>query len=90
MADIKIPTEKLECRYSRSSGPGGLIFYLYICNRQHVNKTNSKAEIRFKVTDADWISDRGKKNLFKNYDNYINKEGEFIITDQTSRYFKYC
>ena len=39
LSNIYIPREKIEAKFSRSSGPGG----------QHVNKTNSKAEIRFNI-----------------------------------------
>ena len=37
--DIIIPRQLIEENFSRSSGAGG----------QHVNKTNSKAEIRFDI-----------------------------------------
>lgn len=43
---VQIPREKLQLKFCRSSGPGG----------QHVNKTNSKAEIRFKINEADWLN----------------------------------
>ncbi|KAF6736779.1 Peptidyl-tRNA hydrolase ICT1, mitochondrial [Oryzias melastigma] len=42
---VHVPTERLTVTYSRSSGPGG----------QHVNKVNTKAEVRFHVHTADWI-----------------------------------
>ena len=51
-----------------------------------MNKTSSKAEIRFNVAEADWISERVKLNLKKTYANIINKEGELIITSQIERY----
>lgn len=70
LSSIYIPKEKIEAKFSRSSGPGG----------QHVNKTNSKAEIRFNVEQADWLEDRVKKCLREKYSNFINKDNELIIT----------
>lgn len=67
--DVFIPEGKIEKRFSRSSGPGG----------QNVNKVNSKAEIRFNVYEADWLSSRAKRNILQKYSNSVNKEGEFII-----------
>ncbi|CAD8056052.1 unnamed protein product [Paramecium primaurelia] len=72
---IFIPKEKLECKFSKSSGPGG----------QHVNKTNSKAEIRFNLQTADWLSEDQKKKFLRLYPNYVNKEGEIILTSQFTR-----
>lgn len=39
--------------YSRSSGPGG----------QHVNTVNTKVDLRFKVAEAQWISEKVKSRL---------------------------
>ncbi|CAD8091432.1 unnamed protein product [Paramecium sonneborni] len=72
---IFIPKEKLECRFSKSSGPGG----------QHVNKTNSKAEIRFNLQSADWLNDQQKLKFLRLYPNFVNKEGEIILTSQFTR-----
>ena len=53
LPDVHIPVEKLDFSYARSSGPGG----------QNVNKVNTKAEMRFKVDDADWIPEEVKGRL---------------------------
>ena len=50
---IHVPLEKLEHNFSRSSGPGG----------QNVNKLNTKVELRFKVSEADWLADDVKNRL---------------------------
>lgn len=42
---------QLKITYSRSSGPGG----------QNVNCVDTKVDIRFHVTSADWLSDETKK-----------------------------
>ncbi|XP_036405091.1 peptidyl-tRNA hydrolase ICT1, mitochondrial isoform X2 [Megalops cyprinoides] len=64
---INIPVDRLTVTYSRSSGPGG----------QHVNKVNTKAEVRFHVQTADWIPAENK--------NRINKAGELLVTSEVSR-----
>nr|XP_047126694.1 peptidyl-tRNA hydrolase ICT1, mitochondrial isoform X2 [Hydra vulgaris] len=42
-----VTKDKFSIRMVKSSGPGG----------QHVNKTNSKVELRFKISDATWLSE---------------------------------
>jgi ribosome-associated protein len=44
---LTIPASELEWRFSRSSGPGG----------QHVNTSDSRAELRWSVTDSAVLSD---------------------------------
>jgi len=73
--DIKIPRDKIEENFSRSSGPGG----------QNVNKLNTKAEIRFKISTCTWLTDDVKKKVRELHKNHINNEDELIITCQTSR-----
>ncbi|KAJ1548295.1 plasma membrane H+-ATPase [Cladochytrium tenue] len=52
-APADIPRDRLEFSFSRSSGPGG----------QNVNKVNTKAEVRFKVYDADWMPEEVRRRL---------------------------
>lgn len=73
--DIVIPLDKVEFNFARSSGPGG----------QNVNKLNTKAEIRFNVSSADWIAFEVKQRLMQYQANRISKEGELIITCQEHR-----
>lgn len=48
-----IPMNQLKVTYSRSSGPGG----------QNVNCVDTKVDIRFHVSSADWLSEETKKLL---------------------------
>lgn len=50
-----IPMNQLKITYSRSSGPGG----------QNVNCVDTKVDIRFHVTSADWLSEETKKLLLE-------------------------
>ncbi|XP_076856256.1 large ribosomal subunit protein mL62 [Brachyhypopomus gauderio] len=70
-----IPVDKLKITYSRSSGPGG----------QHVNKVNSKAEVRFHVQTAEWIPDEVRNVILLKNKTRINKAGELIVTSEVSR-----
>lgn len=73
--DIYIPLDKVEFQFARSSGPGG----------QNVNKLNTKAEIRFNLTTADWIPEEVKERLREAQGNKISKNGEVIISSQEHR-----
>ncbi|KAG7325265.1 hypothetical protein KOW79_011581 [Hemibagrus wyckioides] len=70
-----IPVDKLKITYSRSSGPGG----------QHVNKVNTKAEVRFHVQTAEWIPEEVRKEILVKNKTRINKAGELIVTSEVSR-----
>ena len=60
---------------SRSSGAGG----------QHVNKVNTKAELRFDIVNSKLLSNEEKALLFKNLSTKINKEGILQIVSQSYR-----
>ncbi len=60
---------------SRSCGAGG----------QHVNKTNSKVELRFDLLISNILTDYEKELLKKNLSTRINKEGILQIVSQKSR-----
>ncbi|KAJ0016253.1 hypothetical protein NQD34_014543 [Periophthalmus magnuspinnatus] len=72
---VHIPLERLTVSYSRSSGPGG----------QHVNKVNTKAEVRFHVQTADWIPEDVRQKILEKNKNRINKSGELLVTSEVSR-----
>jgi peptidyl-tRNA hydrolase ICT1 len=54
-SDIIIPRDKIETQFCRSSGAGG----------QNVNKLNTKAELRFNVGAAEWMSKDVKKKFIE-------------------------
>ncbi|KAG8537682.1 hypothetical protein GDO81_024083, partial [Engystomops pustulosus] len=68
--------DRLTISYSKSSGPGG----------QNVNKVNTKAEIRFHLSSADWIPEDVRQKISQQNRNRINREGELIVSSQVSRY----
>lgn len=74
-SDIRIPLDKVEFSYARSSGPGG----------QNVNKLNTKAEIRFHVMSADWIPYDVRQRLVQYQSNKISNDGDLIVTSQEHR-----
>ena len=56
---------------------------------QNVNKLNTKAELRFHVYNADWITSDVKARLHAQQPNRINNEGELLITAQEHRYLAF-
>lgn len=66
-----------ECVFTamRSSGPGG----------QHVNKVNTKIELRFDVNKSTQLSDEEKEMIITRLKQKISEDGMLIITAQDSR-----
>ncbi|XP_078081403.1 large ribosomal subunit protein mL62 [Mustelus asterias] len=71
-----IPVDRLTVTYCRSSGPGG----------QNVNKVNTKAEVRFHVATANWLSEDVRGAISTKHQNRINRAGQLIVTSDSSRY----
>ncbi|NXF54048.1 ICT1 hydrolase, partial [Oceanites oceanicus] len=67
---------RLTVSYCRSSGPGG----------QHINKVNTKAEVRFHLASADWIPEDARQKMALMHRNKINRAGELIVNSEESRY----
>jgi hypothetical protein len=51
-----------------------------------VNKLNTKAEVRFHVSSADWLDSEVRGRLLEYQSNKVNKDGELVITSQEHRY----
>ncbi len=60
---------------SKSSGPGG----------QHVNKVNTKIELRFSIQNSSLLSETEKQILFKKLKTKLTTQGELIIVSQDER-----
>lgn len=60
---------------SRSSGAGG----------QHVNKANTKIELRFNIKDSQYLTEQQKATLLKRLNHKIASKGDIIITSEASR-----
>ena len=76
---LKFPEERfveeMVFSASRSSGPGG----------QHVNKVNTKIELRFNIDETSLFSSNDKILLHKKIVNKINRHGELIIVSEKHR-----
>jgi len=72
---MKIPREKLQVSFSRSSGPGG----------QNVNKVATRVEVRFELAGADWISPATRARLATLNPRRLNRDGEFIVVSSRFR-----
>lgn len=68
--DTDIIISEISFKAVRSSGPGG----------QHVNKTSSKVEITFKLTNSTALSDLEKERLKKKLKSRITQDGAIILT----------
>jgi ribosome-associated protein len=68
-------TSEITYKTSRSSGPGG----------QHVNKVNTKVELRFDVKKSQALTDEEKDCILEKLSTRINQDGILIITAQRSR-----
>jgi len=66
---------ELNFSFSRSGGPGG----------QHVNKVNTKVELRFTIADSTVLTEEEKAILLEKLAKQINQEGELIVIAQETR-----
>ncbi len=72
---MKVPREKLQVSFSRSSGPGG----------QNVNKVATRVEVRFQLESADWIPPLIRSRLASLHPRRLSREGDFIIVSSRFR-----
>uniref|UniRef100_A0A915M9E7 Prokaryotic-type class I peptide chain release factors domain-containing protein n=1 Tax=Meloidogyne javanica TaxID=6303 RepID=A0A915M9E7_MELJA len=64
-----------ENKWTRSSGPGGA----------NVNANSTKAEIRFSLSEADWLPKKVRERLQQKYSGNINNNKEFFLTSMRTR-----
>ena len=72
---IRIPAAALEWQFARSSGPGG----------QHVNRTSSKATLRFDAVRSPALPDAVRRRLLARVRSRLTSEGVLVISSQRHR-----
>lgn len=74
---LKIRKFETELTYtaSRSGGPGG----------QHVNKTETKVELRFNIPASNILTEEEKERLLKKLSGKLTTTGDLLITCQETR-----
>ena len=73
--DESLLLNELEYKAVRSSGPGG----------QHANKTATKVELSFDLSESEALSENEKSLLMKKLSSRINKEGILKMSSEDSR-----
>ncbi len=71
----RVPENEIHIEFVRSSGPGG----------QKVNKTSSKAQLRWNVDDSSVFSDIEKERIKERLHNRLNAEGEIVLSSDQER-----
>jgi ribosome-associated protein len=74
-ATLNIPDAELTFTFARSAGPGG----------QHVNKVNTKATLRWDVSNSPSLPDDVRGRFLAKYPRRINKEGRLVLSSQRFR-----
>lgn len=72
---LTIPDAELEITASRSSGPGG----------QHVNKTDTRIQIRWNMEESGQVSDYQRRLLRKNLSTRITEAGDILVSCDSHR-----
>lgn len=72
---IRIADDELSITYVRSSGPGG----------QNVNKTSSKAVVRWNVRSAPGVRDDVKARFLARFGSRVTAAGDVLITSDRHR-----
>jgi len=74
-ANLNIPLGEFSFHFSRSSGPGG----------QHVNRTESRVELRFDVNESPSLNARQKQTLLQKLKTYLDNDGVVHLFVDTHR-----
>jgi ribosome-associated protein len=75
LREVVIPDEALEWQFARSSGPGG----------QHVNRTSSKAVLKFRVVESPHLPDDVRRRLVARERSRLTTDGHLVISSQVHR-----
>jgi len=75
VGSLEIPAAALEWQFVRSSGPGG----------QHVNRTSSKAILRFDAVHSPHLSDDVRRRLLDRVRARLTRDGTILISSQRHR-----
>jgi ribosome-associated protein len=70
-----VPSDDLEFKFVRSSGPGG----------QNVNKVATKVELRFKLDATRVLNSGQKRRLRAAFPSHVTRDGDFILTGDRFR-----
>jgi ribosome-associated protein len=74
-ARITIPARELAERFARSRGPGG----------QHVNKTESKVELRWRPAESRAIDGDDRSWLLARLARRLTSDGDLVVTSERTR-----
>ena len=66
---------ELKYAFNRSSGPGG----------QHVNKVNTKVELRFNINQSKLLDLSQKEILREKLKNMLTQDGDLVVISQETR-----
>ena len=72
---VVIPAEALEWQFARSAGPGG----------QHVNRTSSKAVLRFQASRCPALPEDIRQRLLARERSRLTIDGDLLISSQRHR-----
>jgi len=72
---LVIPGDALDWQFVRSSGPGG----------QHVNRTSSKAVLRFAVATCPCLPEDVRQRVLERERSRLTQDGSLLITSQRHR-----
>ena len=66
---VRIPASELSESFARSGGPGG----------QHVNKTETKVELRWSIARSTALSEADRTWLLERFKDRLTSEGELLV-----------
>jgi len=73
--EVVIPADAIEWQFARSGGPGG----------QHVNRTSSKAMLRFDVAGSPHLPDDVRSRILAREKSRLAGDGTLVIVSQVHR-----